>query len=257
MKQRPETKKPCLDNLHLRPDGHRVNEPTPTMKKKQILIGTTLIALLCTLIHNAEARLGETEAECEARYGKGKEAKLEIGAGLKDEIAIDSLEKTETKEGDDNEAPEEKKDADETTAPKNDEKQGWRAMVYSARGLRIHVVFENDGAVFIKYANEAVFSLDDSAPPTLELTQGEIEHLKKLNAGGGSWKRHEDALLAKTAPMLTVWKSSGGSAYSGYNRERKEFFACGKRFWETVLGQIREQVQQSSLGDASERLRGL
>lgn len=214
---------------------------------KAVAVAMVVVAAASFLPSSVEARLGETIAECEARYGKGKNAKLEFGSGLKEEIKEISTDAPDTLATKNEESKQEPPQAD---APE------WRALVYSSRGLKIHVIFGNDRAVFIKYRNEAVFNLEESAPPTLDLTSDEIDYLKKANGGSGA-VRHQDPLLSKTAPMLTVWKTSNGAAYSGYNRERKEFFACSDRFWTVVLSQIRAQVQQSSLGNASERLKGL
>ena len=73
----------------------------------KVLLSTVVALGLVTL--SLHARLGENNEECEARYGKGRELPLELAAGLE--------------------------------VPENSE---WTAKSYSARGLSIQVVFDNE-----------------------------------------------------------------------------------------------------------------
>jgi hypothetical protein len=174
------------------------------------------------LLPGAQARLGETSAQCEARYGEGKDGELKVvkdmqGAGEK-----------------------------------------WRAMVYSTRGLSIAVVFENDRAVFIRYANEPFFKLQEGALPGLDLTQEEIAYLKEANGGKGrSWIVNRDPLVTKSAPMFTVWTSSDGEVFAGYNREHKELFVSTKEFYGLVMKVLGGRYGGGGPGDAAARLDGL
>lgn len=185
----------------------------------RLLAALTMTALAL----GAEARVGETSAECEERYGKGQLVELKLGQGL----------------------AEKRKDA----------AHPWQAMFYSARGLTIQVVFENDKAVFVRYSNQPVMKLAEDSPPSLQLTGPEIEFLR--NANGKGWKTHKDALITKIAPTLTVWTSADSGLYAGYERERKALFVCNEEFWKVVIGEIESRYEGGAPGAAGTRLKGL
>lgn len=194
------------------------------MKVSHQLLTVFTLGLLSVLpAPHAQARLGETMDECEARYGKGRARALELGT----ELEGANLE-------------------------------GWEAKSYNTHGLMIQVLFVNEEAVLIKYANEAIFRLEDSSASPLNLTSGEIAHLKKINLGGqGSWNTLRDPIVQKVAPTLTTWRSSDGSRYSGYDREQREFFVCTSDFWTVILTAVKERVSGTKSGGASARFEGL
>lgn len=183
----------------------------------------TLFTTFATLSMGAlslQARLGEDSTECEARYGKGQELPLSLSDDLK--------------------------------IPEGTE---WTAKSYSARGLTIQVVYDNDVAVFIRYANESPFKLAKSAPPSLNLTAPEISYLRKINLGEATdWKPYRETFLSSVAPTTTLWKSSDEARYAGYDRQRKILFVCSAAFWNTVVGKIKEN---SGHEGPSERFEGL
>ena len=187
------------------------------------MVRKLVAATMASMVLSADARVGETSAECETRYGKGRFVELKLGAGL----------------------AEKRKDA----------AHPWSAMIYSTRGLKIQVVFENDKAVFLKYSNEPVLQLEADSPPALDLTAREIEFLKRANGAG--WKSHRDPLLSKVAPTMKVWKTSDGTRFGGYDRDRKALFVCNSEFWQIVVGEIRARYEAGASGSAATRLEGM
>ncbi len=178
-----------------------------------------MICMAGVLADTARARVGETREECKARYGEASEGQIELGGGLEEAGAK------------------------------------WNVAVYSARGLEIQVVFEEDKAVFIKYSNKTVFSLEPGEEPSVGLRPDEISFLKSANSGSKKeWVGHSDAFLKSVAPTLTVWRFSDRGLMAGYNREKKALFVCTKTFWDLVLGKVRER-QDASKG--KNRLEGL
>ena len=139
-----------------------------------------------------------------------------------------------------------------------EEGKDWEAMTYSARGLRIRIVFDEGKAVFISYANENIFSFRQSDDPAIGLTGDEISYLRVANVGKSrSWAAYKDTTLAALAPATTVWKSSDGEFYAAYNRDENRFFVCSQAFWDLVVGRIRERIEEGATGDAATRLKGL
>jgi hypothetical protein len=171
---------------------------------------------------NASARVGETRAECDHRYGEASELELKVGPILEDEA------------------------------------EKWEASVYSARGLTIEVIFENDRAVFVRYSNQPVLSLGSYDRAAHSLTQKEIDYLKRANAGKGvRWRRHVEPILEDYAPTVTVWKTADGRFFSGYDREGNRLFVCNSVFWDKVIGRIRESAGVGNRGDSAAHLEGL
>lgn len=199
--------------------------PCTTLWQRSRMVGRALNLagiLLVTFATTALARVGETSAECELRYGKGNDLELKVGPGLED-------------------------------AARN-----WTARVYSARGLTIEIVFEKDRAIFIRYSNQPVLSLGTYERAPHGLTQKEIEYLKRVNAGAGArWIRYKDPILEEFAPTVTVWKTPDSLYFSGYDREGNRLFVCDSNFWDTVMAQVRKKVTASDRSDSAERLEGL
>ncbi len=189
--------------------------------KTLLLVAVVQVAAL-GLPSSAQARVGETRAECEQRYGKGRDLELKVGAILREAAA------------------------------------NWSASVYSSHGLTIEIVFENDRAVFVRYTNQPVLSFGDYDRTVPGLTHREINYLKRANAGGGAeWRRFDEPILQEYAPTLTVWKTSDGKYFSGYDREGRRFFVCDNGFWEKVIVPIRESATASDRSDSAARLEGL
>lgn len=188
------------------------------MKWKGLLVALPVVVLAVS--SPVQARLGESETECRERYGEPAEARLDMAEGLA--------------------AGAEK----------------WKALLYTTRGLRIQVVFKNGEAVFIKYANAPVFSLDPERGAAIHLSRREIERLRSANAAEGErWSKHPSALVAKLAPQLTIWKTGDDRRLAGYDREQRELFVCDSSFWELVVGEVRKRHAE---GDgAADRLEGL
>ena len=179
----------------------------------------TMICMTGALVDTARARVGETKEECKERYGEASEGQLELGGGLEEAGAK------------------------------------WNVAVYSARGLEIRVVFEEDKAVFIRYSNKTVFSLETGGAPSVGLRPSEISFLKSANSGSKKgWVGHSDAFIKSVAPTLTVWRFSDRDMMSGYNREKKALFVCTKTFWDLVLGKVRERDDSNK---GKNRLEGL
>lgn len=186
------------------------------------LIGS-LTLVLAVLTVPTEARIGESEVQCEARYGKSRELPIETGGGLTE-----------------------------------DSTKSWIAKIYSSHGLLVEIVFDDGVAVFIKYSNEAVFKLAHTAPPAVGLTPSEINHLRKVNLKDGtSWQTHRDATLTGIAPNVKLWKSSDQALHAGYDRDQKKLFVCSAGFWDLVVGAIKDRTKDASSGGAASRFEGL
>jgi hypothetical protein len=124
--------------------------------------------------------------------------------------------------------------------------------------LTIEIVFENDRAVFIRYTNQPVLSFGDYDRNVPGLTQREIHYLRQANAGSSAtWRRFTEPVLEEYAPSLTVWKTSDGKYFAGYDRDGKWFFVCDSRFWEKVMVPIRESATASHRTSSAARLEGL
>ena len=159
----------------------------------------------------AQARLLETTRECDARYGAGKDLQLEPGDGFK-----------------------------------NEEAKTWTARIYSARGLAVQIVFENDAAVLVRYSNEPPLKVANSITRPVNLTADEITHLRGVNLKEGiSWKSHKDRTLESLSPSTTLWISSDKTSYAAYDRENRQLFVCAAPFWEIVAGNLRKQAESS------------
>lgn len=185
-------------------------------------ICTLLLALVGSTIP-AEARIGETEVECEARYGKSRELPVETGGGL---------------------------------TPKATE--SWVAKVYSTHGLRIEVVFDDSIAVFIRYSNEAVLQITHATPPAVGLTASEISHLRNVHLkDGSSWQTYRDATLNGIAPSVKLWRSSSKTLHAGYDRDQKKLFVCSTAFWDIVVGAIQGRTKGGASSGAATRFEGL
>jgi hypothetical protein len=170
-----------------------------------------------------EARIGETEVECEARYGKSREFPVETGGGLTPEAT-----------------------------------ESWVAKVYTTHGLRIEVVFDDSIAVFIRYSNQAVLQIAQTTPPAVGLTASEISHLRNVNLkDGSSWQSYRDATLNSIAPSVTLWKSSDKLLRAGYDRDQKKLFVCSTEFWNIVAGAIKERTKGGASDGAATRFEGL
>jgi len=170
----------------------------------------TLLAL-AALTFTAQARLFETTEQCDARYGTGKDLQLELGDGFK-----------------------------------NEEGKNWTARIYSARGLAIQIVFENNAAVLLRYSNEPPLKVANSISRPVNLTVDEITHLRGVNLTEGiSWKSHKDGTLESLAPSVTLWISSDKLRYAAYDRDNRQLFVCSDRFWDTVAGNLRKQTESS------------
>lgn len=189
-----------------------------------------MLKLVCTLLlaiawsaTSAKARIGETEVECEARYGKSREVPVETGAGLPAEAT-----------------------------------ESWVAKLYSSNGLTIEVVFDDSTAVFVRYSNEAVFQLRQATRPVVGLTASEITHLLKLHPkGGSSWQTYRDTTLNKIAPSVKFWRSSDKTLHAGYDRDQKRLFICTTAFWDVVVGAIKDRTKGGESGGPATRFEGL
>ena len=183
---------------------------------------TMALAIIGSIIP-AEARIGETEVECEARYGTSRELPVETGGRLTPEAT-----------------------------------KSWVAKVYSSRGLRIEIVFDDSIAVFIRYSNEAVFQITHTSPPALGLTAAEIVHLRNVNLkDGSSWRTYSDATLNGIASSMKLWRSSGKALRAGYDRDQKKLFVCSAAFWDLVVGTIKDRTKGGTSGGAASRFKGL
>jgi hypothetical protein len=170
---------------------------------------------------SAEARLGESSTECETRYGTGRELALEAGAGLDKEATAN-----------------------------------WTAKAYSTHGLSIQIVFDDDVAVLIKYANEPALKITGSTPPSVDLTVSEIGHLRGVNlVENTSWSSHKDSAMSNVAPNMKMWRSSDKTRHAGYDRNQKVLFVCTAAFWDVVAGDIKARA--SGGGGAATRFMGL
>ena len=171
------------------------------------------IALLsvAALTHTAQARLLETAEQCDTRYGAGQDVPLELGSGFKVEDG-----------------------------------KKWTARIYSTRGLTVQIVFENDTAVLVRYSNEPPLKVANSNTQPVNLTAGEIAHLRKLNLKEEiSWQAHKDRSLEALVPSMTFWISSDKLSYAAYDRESRQLFICSAGFWEIVAGNLRKQAESS------------
>lgn len=192
------------------------------MLGRTLLLVAVLQVTVFALPSTTQARIGETRADCELRYGKGRDLEMTVGEGLEEAS------------------------------------KSWSASVYSARGLTIEVVYENDRAVFIRYANQPVLSLGSHARQGHNLTQKEIEYLRSVNATrGAKWRRYQNQELREYAPNVTVWKTPDSLYFSGYDREAKRLFVCNSLFWDTVINQIQGALESSDGSDSGFRLQGL
>lgn len=192
------------------------------MVGKSLFVTAFMQAAALMLLVPAQARVGETRAECEQRYGKGSDLELKVGAILREAAA------------------------------------NWTATVYSSHGLTIEIVFENDRAVFVRYTNQPVLSFGEHDRTVPGLTHREINYLKRANAGSDTeWRRFKEPILEEYAPTLTVWKTSDGKYFSGYDREGRRFFVCDSDFWEDVIVPIRESAAAADRSDSAARLEGL
>ncbi len=192
------------------------------MAGKTLLLVAVAQFVILWLPSPTQARVGETRAECEQRYGKGADLELKVGAILKGAAAK------------------------------------WSASVYSSHGLTIEIVFENDRAVFVRYTNQPILSFGEYDRTVPGLTHREINYLKRANAGrGAEWRRFKEPILEEYAPTLTVWKTSDGKYFSGYDREGRRFFVCDSGFWDDVIVPIRESATASDRSDSATRLEGL
>ncbi len=171
---------------------------------------TTLLAA-AALTFTAQARLLETTQECDARYGLGQELKLELGDGFK-----------------------------------NGDGRNWTAKIYSARGLAIQIVFEDNAAVLVRYSNEPPLKVANSITRPASLTVDEVTHLRGVNLKEGiSWESHKDRTLESFAPSVTLWISSDKLRYAAYDRENRQLSICSARFWEIVAGNLRKHAESS------------
>lgn len=171
---------------------------------------TTLLAL-AALTFTAQARLLETTQECDARYGSSQELQLALGDGFK------------TEEG-----------------------KNWTAKIYSARGLAIQIVFEDNAAVLVRYSNEPPLKVANSITRPVNLTADEVTYLRGVNLKEGtSWEPHKDRTLESLSPSMTFWISSDKLRYAAYDRENRQLFICSARFWDIVAGNLRKQAESS------------
>ncbi len=178
----------------------------------------TLLAL-AAFSFTAQARLLETTQECDARYGAGQDLQLELGDGFK-----------------------------------NEDGKKWTARIYSARGLAIQIVFEDNVAALFRYSNEPPLKVSNSITRPVNLTADEVTHLRGVNLKEGiSWGAHKDRTLEILAPSMTLWISSDKLRYAAYDRDNRQLFICSDRFWEIVAGNLRKQAEAS----AATRLEGL
>lgn len=170
----------------------------------------TLLAL-AALTFNAQARLFETIEECNARYGAGKDLQLELGDGFK-----------------------------------NEEGKNWTAKIYSARGLAIQIIFENNAAVLLRYSNEPPLKVANSISRQVNLTVEENTHLRNVNLKEGiTWTSHKDDSLEFLTQSMTFWISSDKQRYAAYDRENRQLFVCSDRFWNIVADNLRKQTESS------------
>jgi hypothetical protein len=177
------------------------------------------LLVLAALSFPAQARLLETTQECDARYGAGQDLQLELGDGFK-----------------------------------NEDGKKWTARIYSARGLAIQIVFEDNVAALVRYSNEPPLKVANSITRPVNLTADEVTHLRGVNLKEGiSWQSHKDRTLEILAPSMTLWISSDKLRYAAYDRDNRQLFICSDRFWEIVAGNLRKQAEAS----AAVRLEGL
>jgi hypothetical protein len=170
----------------------------------------TLLAL-AAMSFTAQARLFETTGECDARYGAGKDLQLELGDGFK-----------------------------------NEDGKSWTARTYSARGLAIQIVFENNAAALVRYSNEPPLKVANSITRPVNLTADEVTHLRGVNLTEGiSWKSHKDGTLESLSPSMTLWISSDKLRYAAYDRDNRQLFICSARFWDIAAGNLRKQAESS------------
>jgi hypothetical protein len=170
-----------------------------------------ILPVLAALSLTARARLLESTQECDARYGTGRELRLELGEGFK-----------------------------------NDGGGKWTARIHSARGLAIQIIFENDVAVLVRYSNEPQLKVADSTTRPVNLTAGEVTHLRGVNLGEGvSWQPHKDSTLESLAPNMTLWIASDKQSHAAYDRDNRQLFICTAGFWDIVAGNLRKQAESS------------
>jgi hypothetical protein len=171
----------------------------------------TALLGVAALTITAQARLLETVQECDTRYGGGQDVSLELSSGFKGE-----------------------------------EGKKWTARIYHARGLTVQIVFENDTAVLVRYSNEPPLKVANSNTQPVNLTAGEIAHLRKVNLKEEtSWQPHKDRSLEALVPSMTFWISSDKLSYAAYDRESRQLFICSAGFWEIVAGNLRKQAESS------------
>lgn len=205
-------------DLFIEPDSSKSTRTRDTFLKSDFLTNITMqTQILATLLMlvaiplPAQARLMETTEECDVRYGPGKNLQLELGDGFNSE-----------------------------------EGKNWTAKLYSARGLAIQVIFENNVASLIRYSNEPPVKVANSITRPVNLTAGEVTYLRKVNlAEGSSWKSHKDTTLASLSPNMTFWISSDKLRYAAYDRDNRQLFLCSDRFWEITVGNLRNQAESS------------
>lgn len=190
--------------------GLRSRALLPASKPMPALSSSILLAL-AALTCAAQARLLETTKECDARYGEGRELQLELGDGFKNEEGVK-----------------------------------WSARLYSARGLAIQIVFENDVAALVRYSNEPPLKVANSITRPVNLTAEEVTHLRGMNLKEGiSWKSHKDRTLEALSPSMTFWISSDKQSYASYDRDNRQLYVCSARFWDIAAGNLRKQAEAS------------
>lgn len=179
-------------------------------------------AVLLVFPNALKARVGELRADCEQRYGKGRDIELKVASGLQEEA------------------------------------ENWKAAIYYSHGLVIEIIYQDDRAVLVRYSNQPVLSLGDQTRAPHSLTQSEIEFLRSANVGEKvKWRRHQESVLEEFAPTVTVWKTPDDLYFAGYDREDKRLFVCSERFWNTIVGHIRDNAAAKDRDDTAKRFGGL
>lgn len=169
------------------------------------------LPLVVALSIPAQARLLESTQECDARYGTGQDLPLALGEGFKSQ-----------------------------------ENSTWTARMYSASGLAIQIIFENQTAVLIRYANEAPLKVANSTNRPISLTAEEVTHLRTVNLKEGiTWRSYKDRTFETLAPSMTFWVSSDEKSYAGYDRDNRQLFVCNDRFWNIVAEKLKKQAETS------------
>ena len=177
------------------------------------------LPIVAALTISAQARLLETTQECDTRYGAGQDLPLTLGEEFK-----------------------------------SAENKKWTARMYSAGGLAIQIIFEDNIAVLLRYSNEAALKVANSTTRPVSLTADEVTHLRSVNLKEEiTWNPYKDRTLETLAPSMTLWISSDKKSYAGYDRDNRQLFVCNDRFWDIVAGKLRKQAETS----AATRFKGL